>query len=240
MAEERWYDLGPVEELQKHPLKQLTAGRVRSPSPTRTGSRAISAVCNHPAAAREGHRDGDYVVCPWHHWKFHCRTGAGEPGSKADRVQSYALREEGGRLLVNLEGPASPRGAQKLRHSPTPRPSVERAPGRCGTGDLDLGHGPRPSPLLDSRRSSTPPRPPSRLGAEPTRIRLNDLSFLPARVYSKSATPAPALLDHPDGPRRPARTSSYEGFVHWADVILVSTPIRWGRLGALLQDGRAG
>jgi len=32
----------------------------------------------------------------------------------------------------------------------------------------------------------------------------------------------------------------YEAIVHWADVVLIATPIRWGqRERALLQDGGA-
>src|SRR5439155_22233073 len=34
-------------------------------------------------------------------------------------------------------------------------------------------------------------------------------------------------------------TAVYEGLVHWADVMLVSTSIRWKRVVALLQDDRA-
>ena len=31
----------------------------------------------------------------------------------------------------------------------------------------------------------------------------------------------------------------YEAFVHWADAILVTTPIRWGAPVSLFQNGRA-
>ena len=41
-----------------------------------------------------------------------------------------------------------------------------------------------------------------------------------------------ALFDHADGPDRSAR-SVYEAIVHWADVILISTPIRWGNASSL-------
>ncbi len=41
---------------------------------------AISGACNHVGGPfGEGRIDGDYVICPWHFWKFHCRTGEGEP-----------------------------------------------------------------------------------------------------------------------------------------------------------------
>jgi len=50
----------------------------------------VSGVCNHaggPLGA--GTLDGEYITCPWHAWKFHCRTGVGEPGSENDIVPRY-------------------------------------------------------------------------------------------------------------------------------------------------------
>jgi nitrite reductase/ring-hydroxylating ferredoxin subunit len=86
MPEERWFDLGAVEELRAHPLRQVTAGRVRLALSYKEGIfGAISGVCNHAGGPLgDGQLDGEYVVCPWHHWKFHCRSGAGEPGFEGE------------------------------------------------------------------------------------------------------------------------------------------------------------
>ena len=47
----------------------------------------VSNVCNHVGGPLgEGRLDGDYIVCPWHNWKFHRCSGVGEPGFEADRV----------------------------------------------------------------------------------------------------------------------------------------------------------
>ena len=63
---------------------------------------AISGVCNHVGGPLgQGTLDGDYVVCPWHYYKFHWQTGAGEPGYEADRVPSHAVKVENGRVLVS-------------------------------------------------------------------------------------------------------------------------------------------
>lgn len=82
MAEARWYDLGAVEALKTSPLQQIAIGRNRIALSYRDGVfGAISGLCNHVGGPLgEGHLDGDYVVCPWHHWKFHACTGEGEPG----------------------------------------------------------------------------------------------------------------------------------------------------------------
>src|SRR6185369_16216647 len=57
----------------------------------------------------------DYVVCPWHGWKFHHATGEGEPGYEADCVPRHACKVEDGHLFVSVE-PATKRN--KLPHPP--------------------------------------------------------------------------------------------------------------------------
>jgi len=236
MAGERWYDLGPVQELMKHPLRQLTAGRVRIALSYKDGQfGAISGVCNHVGGPLgDGHLEGNYVVCPWHHWKFDCRTGAGEPGFEDDRVQSYALRIEGDRLFVNLE-PATQRHKRPHEPHPLARP-VERAPGPVrvlgiSTSVMDRAY-PRYSTseaLLKSALAAAGP-----LGAESQLLSLNDLVFRPCEgYYSKSAHACtwPCSITQMDP--NDQLTPVYEGIVHWADVIVVSTPIRWGSASAL-------
>ena len=54
----------------------------------------ISNVCNHVGGPLgNGRLDGEFVVCPWHQYKFHRCTGEGEPGYEADKVPG--LRREG-------------------------------------------------------------------------------------------------------------------------------------------------
>jgi hypothetical protein len=43
----------------------------------------------------EGLLKGDYLVCPWHGWQFHCRTGEGRPGYGV-AVPRYETKVEGG------------------------------------------------------------------------------------------------------------------------------------------------
>lgn len=236
MPDERWFDLGAVEELRAHPLRQVTAGRVRLALSYKDGIfGAISGVCNHAGGPLgDGHLDGEYVVCPWHHWKFHCRTGSGEPGFEEDRVQSYALREEGGHLFVDLH-PATPR--HRLPHEPHPlaRP-VERQPGPVrvlgiSTTVMDAAY-PRFSSsdaLLESALAEAGDR-----GAESQLIRLNDLRFRACEgYYSKSAHACTWPCSITEMDPHDGLTPVYEGIVHWADVILISTPIRWGSASSL-------
>jgi len=82
MAKQDWIDVGASAELSQREVQPVTAKRARIALCYRDGRfSAISGVCNHVGGPLgEGKLDGDYVVCPWHYWKFHCRSGEGEPG----------------------------------------------------------------------------------------------------------------------------------------------------------------
>lgn len=236
MDEASWHDLGPVEELAGRPLQQITVGRTRIALSYRDGRfGAVSGVCNHVAGPLgDGRLDGDYVVCPWHNWKFHCVTGEGEPGFEEDRVPRFDLRQEDGRLWINLV-PATRR--HKLPHDPHPlaRPVVRgEGPPRVfgiSTTAMDVAN-PRYSTsdaLLESALSGA-----RAAGAETRLVRLASLSFRSCEgYYSKSAQACtwPCSITQMD----PADelTEVYEGIVHWGDAFLVATPIRWGGASSL-------
>lgn len=42
------------------------------------------------------------MVRPWHYFKFHHKTGEGEPGYEQDKVPSYPVKIEGENLWINL------------------------------------------------------------------------------------------------------------------------------------------
>ena len=71
-------------------------------------------------------------------------------------------------------------------------------------------------------------------GCETRLIRLRDLKFRACEgYYSKSAHactwPCTITQMHPDD----QLDAVYEALVHWADVVLVATPIRWGSASSL-------
>ena len=236
MTEGRWYNLGTAAELARKPLQQITIGRTRIALSYKDGRfGAISGACNHVGGPLgEGHCDGDYVVCPWHHWKFHRATGEGEPGFEADRVPSYELREEDGYLWINLE---SATRRNKLPHEPHPlarTPVREPGPPRVlgiSTTVMDPAF-PRYSTseaLLETALAAAAAQ-----GAETRLLRLSALKFRSCEgYYSKSAHACtwPCSITQMDPSDE--LTEVYEGIVHWADVILVATPIRWGAASSL-------
>ncbi|MBX3300811.1 MAG: hypothetical protein KF693_01210 [Nitrospira sp.] len=51
----------------------------------------------------KGTLEDDYVVCPWHYWKFHRRTGSGEPGYEQDPVWLIRPKVENGICATGVD-----------------------------------------------------------------------------------------------------------------------------------------
>ena len=236
MPEHPWYDLGSVEEFQQRTISPAMIGRLKLSVILQRGEfGVISGVCSHAGGPlADGRLDGDYVTCPWHNWKYHYRTGLGEPGYEGDAVPRYEVRVEDGRLLVNLDTATR---RSRIKHDPHPLArKIERAPGPVrvlgiSTTNMDVGH-PRYSTsdaLLQEAIDHA-----AACEAEVQLVRLAELDFRACEgYYSKSAHactwPCSITQMHPDD----QLDRVYEGLVHWADAVLVATPIRWGNASAL-------
>lgn len=83
-----WIDLGPIDQFTRRELTPARIGTTRLVVTHVNGEFGIlSGVCNHAGGPlADGRLDGEYIVCPWHNWKYNCRTGLGEPGFEADAV----------------------------------------------------------------------------------------------------------------------------------------------------------
>jgi nitrite reductase/ring-hydroxylating ferredoxin subunit/multimeric flavodoxin WrbA len=237
MAEAKWEDVGSVEELRKKPLQQLRVAGVALALSHREGAfHAVSGACNHVGGPLgEGRLDGDYVVCPWHNWKFHHATGEGEPGFEEDRVPRYETRVEGGRLLVNVV-PATPRSRKPHPPHALSRP-VERAPGPVRVVGISTSVMDEANPRFsgsDALLGAAVAHARDALGAETRTIRLNELRFRSCEGYYSKASRActwPCSITQMDESDELDRV--YEALVHWADVVLLATPIRWGAASSL-------
>jgi nitrite reductase/ring-hydroxylating ferredoxin subunit/multimeric flavodoxin WrbA len=236
-SSEDWHDLGAVDELRTRSLTPARVGRIRLAITCKDGDFGVlSGVCNHKGGPLgDGTLDGDYVKCPWHNWKYHRTTGLGEPGYEGDAAPAYRVKVEDGRLLVDMAS-ATPR--TRLPHAPHPLSRrIERAPGPIrvagiSTTNMDLAN-PRYSTsdaLLDVALEHAR----TDLAAETRLVRLAALRFRHCEgYYSKSASACtwPCSITEMDPADQMAEV--YEAVVHWADVILVATPIRWGNASAL-------
>jgi nitrite reductase/ring-hydroxylating ferredoxin subunit/multimeric flavodoxin WrbA len=237
MPDAQWIDLGPVEQLKRRPVQQVMCGKTSIALIYKDGRfSAISGVCNHVGGPLgDGTLDGDYVVCPWHYWKFNHQTGQGEPGYEQDCVPAYAVKVEQDHVFVDLSS-ATKRKKQPHGKHPLARPVVRqegaiRVVGisttvmtkehpRYSTSDALL------ETALDHARTC--------LNVETQYIKLRELSFRACEgYYSKSADACtwPCSITQMDPGDQLDRV--YEAIVHWADVILIATPIRWGNASSL-------
>jgi multimeric flavodoxin WrbA len=182
----------------------------------------------------QGRLDGDYIVCPWHYWKFHRATGLGEPGYEEDAVPSHAVKVENGRVLVQ-------RMAQTKRSRlPHPPHAVARKPQRqdgkpriVGISTTVMTEGQErfstSEHLLEQALAHATAQ-----GHETQLIKLRDLKFRACEgFYSKSAHACtwPCSITQMDPDDQLDRV--YEALVHWADVFVIATPIRWGNPSSL-------
>ncbi len=237
MAEPTWHDVGAANELSQTVLQEVSIGRKKLALSCVDGQfAAISGVCNHVGGPLgQGCLDGDYVVCPWHYWKFHRQSGQGEPGYEGDAVPRHDVKLENGRVLISVE-PASTRS--HLSHEPHPLARqvvrgegplrvagisttvMDRLHPRYSTSDALLDH------AIEHARTVR--------SAETQLVHLRDLKFRHCEgFYSKSAKACtwPCSITQMDPADELDRV--YEMLVHWADVLLIATPIRWGGASSL-------
>ena len=236
MADQNWLDIGSVDELSASPLRHISAGTRELAVSFKEGAfGAVSNACNHVGGPLgEGRLDGDYIICPWHNWKFHRCSGKGEPGFEEDAVPAYPVRVEAGRVLVDM---ASATRRTRKPHPPHPLArNIERAPGPIRVAGISTSPMDEANPrfsgsdhLLRQALDSCGAH-----GAESRMIRLSELKFRACEgYYSKSAHACtwPCSITQMDESDQMDRV--YEALVHWADAIIVATPIRWGAASSL-------
>ncbi|MBA4387429.1 MAG: (2Fe-2S)-binding protein [Verrucomicrobia bacterium] len=238
-----WQDAGASDELAALPVRQIQIGATSIALIFKDGLfSAISGVCNHVGGPLgDGRLDGDHVVCPWHNWKYHARTGQGTCQCKDEKVPTYDVKVENGRVLVNL-AEATPRVRTQRAPHPLTRPLVRGQPGGPSISDplRVVGISTTNMDVLNPRYSTS-----DRLlgvaldrakesGAETRLIRLADLKFRACEgYYSKSARACtwPCSITQMDPEDQ--MTKVYEAFVQWGDIFIVATPIRWGQASSL-------
>ncbi len=234
--EERWVDVGDAAELARTPVRQILVNGARIALSHANGVfGAVNGNCNHAGGPLgQGHLEGDYVVCPWHQWRFHRVEGHGERGFEEDVVPAYHVRVKDGRVQVD---PKPHKKRARKPHSPHPLArSPERDPGPVrvvgiSTTAMNLEY-PRFSTsdaLLETALAHA-----AAVG-HPTRlIKLRELHFRTCEGYYSKAARActwPCSITQMDATDQLDQV--YEAFVHWGDVMLVATPIRWGGASAL-------
>lgn len=237
METTQWELVGNIEQLKQKQLQEITVQKTKIALTYKDGSfSAVSNHCNHIGGPLgQGRLDGDYIVCPWHNWKFHCKTGLGEPGYEKDCIPTYSLKIQGNDLFVNLTQATK---RSKLPH--TPHPLARKVIPQTGplrvvgisTTNMDEKN-PRTS-TSDYLLECALEHAGKNLSADTKMIRLSSLEFRACEgYYSKSAKACtwPCSITQMDPADQMDQV--YEAIVHWADVILISTSIRWGNASSL-------
>jgi nitrite reductase (NADH) small subunit len=63
---------------------------------------ALDNVCLHRGGPLgQGVVEGEKIICPWHGWEFHARTGEVAHGDPV-KLKTYAIRIEGDDVLMEL------------------------------------------------------------------------------------------------------------------------------------------
>lgn len=244
-----WTDLGKTEdlirELSAHGfLKEIVVQEKKILLSYVDGKfGAIYSRCNHMGGplAKGKIKDG-HIECPWHYWQFHLSSGQAkspsqEPlASTGGCLPTYPLKIENGTLWIDIKSET-----QRVRPSYNPMQSVAREPKRASgrlrvlglsTTAMDPEH-PRYSTSEDLLKSALQ-KAQTDLQVETKFLALSALKFRNCEgFYSKSerACTWPCSITKMDPADEMIQV--YEALVHWADVVIVGTPIRWGAASSL-------
>jgi nitrite reductase/ring-hydroxylating ferredoxin subunit/multimeric flavodoxin WrbA len=204
---------------------------------------AIANACLHKAGPLglgrvENKYDGQYVTCPWHGWEYNIKTGSAPPGYK-DQQAVYEVKIEGSEVLVSQQ-PVKKAHRElhdlkiiedlvKLEYQTTPgsknilgisATNMNNELPRYSTSEAAL------QLALDYAKEEH--------GASVKMIKLREHGFRSCEGYysqhmNACTWPCSITEMQPDD----GMTQVYRDMILWADIVLLSTPIRWGNASSL-------
>lgn len=246
---DEWTRVGKTQELitelqSQGFLKELTINDRKIVLSYHDGTfGALNNKCNHMGGPlSKGRLKKGCIECPWHYWEFNHKTGESqrestEPiSSHGGTVPNIPLKIEGDSLFINVDAES-----QRVRAVYNPGPTLGREPKRepgkirvlgLSTTAMDKDH-PRFSTSEELLKKALG-KAASDIDVETKFLALSDLNFRHCEgFYSKSekACTWPCSITKIDPNDQMIQV--YENLVHWADVVIVSTPIRWGSASSL-------
>ena len=237
MINKNWFDAGPVVKLKRKALQQIVVGKTSIALVFKNDEfSAVSGKCNHEKGPLgRGRMEGDYIVCPWHGWRFHRKTGHAKPPFEMACLPRHEVKEKSGHLFINI------RSSNRRVQFPHPIHLLSR--------EIKRGKGPiRVAAISTTPMDTNLPRystsenllisalkhSSSKLKVETKLIKLRELKFsYCGGFYSidERACTWPCTFSQID--EQDQLNEVYEALVFWADVIIVATPIRWGNASSL-------
>ncbi len=220
---------------------------------------AISNMCQHQGGPlREGILDNEkkIVTCPWHGWKYSVIDGKA-PHEGGDSVNSYETKMDNGELYANsIPNNIGKRVTQPHEaYSNLENSAKEYVNHMDKNSRLQVSGGDNADKNLkvlgisttNSNDKIAPRKSTSeaalsyaldyaknQFGTETMMIKLRDLNFKHCEgYYSKNpkACIFPCSISEMD--KEDQMIEIYEKVILWADVVVLSTPIRWGNASSL-------
>jgi len=205
---------------------------------------ALGNVCLHKGGPlNEGKvaikYDGEYyVTCPWHGWEYNVTTGKAPPGYE-DQQAVYDVIIRDGKILVSIKPTVMPLRAQ---HRNNPIQDLVDLQYQTSSSSLNI---------LGISTSNTNPELPristsesalekaldfakEKYNANAVMLRLRDLEFRHCEGYysrNERACTWPCSISEMDS--SDGMNEVYRKMILWSDILLVSTPIRWGNASSL-------
>lgn len=248
-ATDEWILIGKTQDLilelqAQGGLKELTINQRKIALSYVDGEfGALNNKCNHMGGPlAKGKLKKGCIECPWHYWEFHHQTGQAVEKSVAPlashggTVPHIPLKIEGDSLFINVQ-----QESERVRAQYNPGSGLGREPKRepgplrvlgISTTAMDPEH-PRYSTSEDLLTAALQ-KAAGDLGVETRFLALSKLNFRHCEgFYSKSekACTWPCSITKLDP--KDEMIHVYENLVHWADVVIVATPIRWGSASSL-------
>jgi nitrite reductase/ring-hydroxylating ferredoxin subunit/multimeric flavodoxin WrbA len=204
---------------------------------------AIANACLHKAGPLglglvSAKYDGMYVTCPWHGWEYNIETGSAPPGYP-DQQALYEVKLEGDYILVS-EDPIV-KAHREHQSNPLLEDLIKlkyqtsaNSLNILGISTTNLSPNlPRFSTSEDALEKSLAYAS-EKYGAVTKMVKLRELEFRHCEGYysqhSHACTwPCSITEMNPED----GMTEVYESMILWADIVIVSTPIRWGNASAL-------
>jgi nitrite reductase/ring-hydroxylating ferredoxin subunit/multimeric flavodoxin WrbA len=182
--------------------------------------------------------DGLYVTCPWHGWEYNIETGSAPPGFP-DQQALYEVKTENGFILVSEEPIV--KAHREHKNNPLLEDLIklkyqtsENSLNILGISTTNLSRNlPRYSTSEDALEKSLAYAS-EKYGAATKMVKLRDLEFRNCEGYYSQHSHActwPCSITEMDP--NDGMTEVYESMILWADIVIVSTPIRWGNASAL-------
>src|SRR5678816_2384631 len=204
---------------------------------------AIGNICLHKEGPLsegkvEKKYDGHYVTCPWHGWEYNVKTGAAPPGF-GDQQALYDTLVKDNKIFVSALPRVLPLKAEhkdnplqdlvELRYEST-RSSLNILGISCTNMNQSL---PRKSTSDEALRDALEYGS-EKYNASTVLLKLSDLEFRHCEGYysrNEQACTWPCSISEMDS--NDGMNEVYRKLILWADILVLSTPIRWGNASSL-------